>query len=119
MAPPVESQWDEGTLPRMPLVQRTGPINEIMTEQEAWGILNRYKQLCKLYATAYHILAICTRYSTIVRVKACSLLEPYISDVLELVDSALATFCMENKLRRLKGLEHFKLPILTPNTCTI
>ena len=96
MAPPPESQQNEGTLPRIPLVQRTGPINEIMTEQEAWDILNRYKELCKLYATAYHELAICTRYSTVERVKACSLLEPYISDVLEKVDAALAIFCMEN-----------------------
>ena len=54
MAPPIESQWDEGSLARIPLVQRTGPINEIMTEQEAWDILNRYKELRKLYAMAYH-----------------------------------------------------------------
>ena len=67
-----------------------------MTEQEASDILNRYKELFKLYATAYHELAICTRYSTVERVKACSLLEPYISDVLEKVDAALAIFCMEN-----------------------
>ena len=45
-ASPIESQWYEGTLPRIPLVQRTGPINEIMTEQEAWDILNRYKEHC-------------------------------------------------------------------------
>ena len=83
MAPPLESQQDKGTLPRIPLVQRTGPINEIMTEQEAWDILNRYKELCKLYATAYQELAVCTRYSTVERIKACSLLEPYILDVLE------------------------------------
>ena len=109
MAPPIESQQDEGTLSRIPLVQRTGPINEIMTEQEAWDILNRYKEL---YATAYHELASCARYSTKERVKACRLLEPYISDVLEQVDAALAIFCMENELRKLKGLEHFKIPVL-------
>ena len=79
-----------------------------MTEKEAWDILNRYKELCKLYTTAYHELAICARYSTIERVKACSLLEQYISDVLEKVDAALAIFCMENELRRLKGLEPLK-----------
>ena len=90
-----------------------------MREQEAWNILNRYKELCKLYATAYQELAVCTRYSTVERVKACSLLEPYISDVLEQVDAALAIFCMENELRRLKGLEHFKIPVLTPHICTI
>ena len=59
------------------------------------------------------------RYSTIERVKACSLLELYISNVVEQVDAALAILCMENKLRRLKGLEHFKIPVLTPNTHTI
>ena len=61
MATPLESQQDEGTLPRIPLVQKTGPTNKIMTEQEAWDILNRYKELCKLYTTAYHKLAIHTR----------------------------------------------------------
>ena len=75
MAPPVESQWDKGSLPRIPLVQRTGPINEIMTEQEAFDILNRYKELCKLYTMDYNELTIHTRYSTIGRVKACSLLK--------------------------------------------
>ena len=90
-----------------------------MTEQEAWDILNRYKELCKLYATAYQELAVHTRYSTVERVKACSLLEPYILDVLEQVDAALAIFCMENELRRLKGLEHFKIPVLIPHIHTI
>ena len=54
MTPPPEIQQDEGTLPRIPLEQRTGSINDIMMEQEAGNILNRYKELCKLYATAYH-----------------------------------------------------------------
>ena len=115
MALPVESEWDEGSLPRIPLVQRTGPINDILIEQEAWDILNRYKELYKLYAMDYHELTIHARYSTIGRVKACSLLKPYISNVLEQVDVALAIFCMENELRRLKGLEHFKIPFLTYN----
>ena len=53
------------------------------------------------------------------RIKACSLLEPYILDVLEQVDATLALFCMDNELRRLKGHEHFKIPVLTPNACTI
>ena len=70
-----------------------------MTEQEAWDTLNRYKELCKLYTTACRELAILAKYSMIERIKACSLLEPHISDVLERVDAAL---------RRLKGLKHFK-----------
>ena len=89
MAPPPGSQQDEGTLPGIPLVQKTGPINEIMTEQEVWDILNRYKELCKLYTTAFHELAIHARYSTIERIEACSLLEPYILNVLEQVGAAL------------------------------
>ena len=83
------------------------------------NILNRYKELCKLYATAYHELTICARNSMTERIKACSLLEPYISDVLEQVDAALAIFCMENELRRLKGLELFKIPVLTPSAHTL
>ena len=88
-------------------------------EQEASDILNRCKELCKLYTMAYHELPNCTKHSTLESVKACSLLEPYISDVLEQGDAALAIFCMENELRKLKELEHFKIPILTPNTCRI
>ena len=56
-ANPLESQHDKGQLPRIPLVQRTGTINEIMSEQVAWDILNRYKEMWKLYNMAYHKLA--------------------------------------------------------------
>ena len=119
ISPPLESQRDEGTLPRILLVQRTGPINEIMTEQEAWDILNRYRELCKLYATAYHELSVHAKHAPVEQIKACNLIEPYISDVLEQVDATLDIFCMENELRRQKGLEHFKIPELTPNGCTI
>ena len=115
MAPPIECQQDEGTLPRIPLFQRTGPINEVLTE-EASDILNRYKELCKLYVTAYQEDA---RYSTVERVKACSLLEPYISGVLQQVDATLAILCIENELRRLKDMEQFKIPVLTPHARTI
>ena len=41
MAPPIECQQDEGTLPRIPLVQIKGPINKVLTEEEGWDILNR------------------------------------------------------------------------------
>ena len=40
LAPPIEMQLDEGSLPQILLVQRTGLINTIMTEQEAYDILN-------------------------------------------------------------------------------
>ena len=60
MEPPIECQQDEGTMPRIPLVQMTGPINEVLTEEEAWDILDRYKELCKLYATAFQKLTVRT-----------------------------------------------------------
>ena len=90
-----------------------------MSEQEAWDILKGYRELCKLYATAYHELSVCAKHTPVERIKACSLLEPYISDVLEQVDAALAIFCMENELRRLNSFEHFKILVLTPNARTI
>ena len=119
ISPPLESQCDEGTIRRIPLLQRTGSINEIMSEQEVWDILNRYRELCKLYATTYHELSVRAKHTPVERIKACSLLEPYISYVLEQVDTGLAIFCMENELRRLKGLKHFKIPVLTENAWTI
>ena len=60
MEPPIECQQDEGTMPRIPLVQMRGPINEVLTEEEAWDILDRYKEFCKLYATAYQKLTVRT-----------------------------------------------------------
>ena len=68
---------------------------------------------------ADHKLTVHAKYSTLERVKACSLLEPYISNILEQVDAALAIICMESKIRRLKEIEHFKIPTLMPSTCTI
>ena len=118
MAPPPGSQQDEETLPRIPLVQKTGPINEIMTKQEVWDILNRYKELCKLYTTAYHELAIHARYSTIERIEACSLLEPYILNVLEQVGAAL-TFEETFKPARTRAIEEQRRkqqPLLSTTT---
>ena len=120
MAPQLGSQQDEGTLPRIPLVQETGPINEIMTEQEVWDILNRYNELYKLYTTAYHELAIHARYSMIERIEACSLLEPYILNVLEQVGAALPfeeTFKPE-RTRAIEEQRRKQQPLLSTTTTT-
>ena len=82
-----------------------------MMEQEAWDIQNRYREHCKLYTTAYHELSVHAKHAAVERIKACSLLESYISDVSEQVDATKAIFCMENELRRVKGLGHLKIPV--------
>ena len=41
--------------------------------------------------------------------------EPYIRDVLQQVDAAIAIFIMEKELRGLKGRGHFQISTITPH----
>ena len=50
------------------------------------------------------------------RIKAWNLFEPDIEGIVEQVDAVLAIFCMENEIRKLRGMEHFLIPVLTPHT---
>ena len=79
---PKETERRDEDLPRIPYVQKSSAINKVMTENEMCNKLNIYVDPCELYANASCKLDIRSRLSPEDRIKACALLEPYISDAL-------------------------------------
>ena len=79
---PVENERRDEDLPRIPYVQKSSAINKVMTENEMCNKLNIYVDPCELYANASCKLDMRSRLSPEDRIKACALLEPYISDAL-------------------------------------
>ena len=53
------------------------------------------------------------------RIRACTIFEHYIADILGQLDAVLTIFCMENEIQRLRKMEPFPIPVLTPHTHTL
>ena len=105
----------EKELKRVPLIQKTTAAADIMDIGEIEEKLGQYGLLCQLYAEASCELTRRSKLSQEEAVRACKVYEPYIQDILQQVDAALAIFIMEKELRGLKGRGHFPIPNTTPH----
>ena len=97
----------EEELKRVPLIKKSTVAADIMDIGEIEEQLGQYGLLCQLYAEASCKLTRKSKLSPEEAIKACKVYEPYIPDVLQQVDAAIAIFAMEKELRGLKGRGHF------------
>ena len=104
----------EEKLKIVPLIQETKAAADIMDIREMEENLGQYGQLCLLYAEASCELTRRSKLSQEEAIWACKVYEPYIRDVLQQADMAIAIFVMEKELRGLKGRGHFPIPTTTP-----
>ena len=105
----------EKELERIPIIRKTSPVADMIDTAEIKKMLGQYGQLCKLYTDASCKLARKCRISPFELIKACQVYKPYIRDVSEQIDKAVALFAMENELRNIKGKGHFTAPTITPH----
>ena len=74
--------------------------------------LGQYSLLCQLYAEVSCELTRRSKLSQEETARTCKVYEPYVRDVLQQVNMAIAIFVMEKELNGLKGRGHF--PCVVP-----
>ena len=109
-----EPEHHKEELKRVPLIQKTIAVADIMDIGEIEEKLGQYCLLCQLYAEASCELTRRSKLSQEEAFRACGVYKPYIRDVLQQVDAAIAIFVMEKELRGLKGRGHFPISTITP-----
>ena len=80
-------------LKRIPLIQKTAAAADVMNIREIEEKIGQYCQLCELYAEASCKLTRKSKLSQEEAARACKVYEPYIQDILQQVDVAIANIC--------------------------